>query len=41
VLAVGIANYRDRALQLRYAAAAQALVDSLRRQGQRLFTTVR
>ena len=41
VLALGVANYRDRALQLRYAAGdAQALVETLRRQGQRLFTTI-
>jgi hypothetical protein len=41
VLALGVSNYRDRALQLRYAADdAKALVDTLRRQGQRLFTTV-
>ena len=39
VLALGVSNYRDRALQLRYAADdAKALVDTLRRQGQRLFT---
>jgi len=39
VLALGVSNYR--ALQLRYAADdAKALVDTLRRQGQRLFTTV-
>jgi uncharacterized caspase-like protein/WD40 repeat protein len=41
VLALGVSDYRDRALQLRYAADdAKALVDTLRRQGQRLFTTV-
>jgi hypothetical protein len=41
VLALGVSNYRDRALQLRYAADdAKALVDTLRRQGQWLFTTV-
>jgi WD40 repeat protein len=41
VLALGISDYRDSALQLRYAADdARAMVDTLRRQGQRLFTEV-
>jgi WD40 repeat protein len=41
VLALGVSDYRDRALQLRYAADdAKALVDTLRRQGQRLFARV-
>jgi peptidoglycan hydrolase-like protein with peptidoglycan-binding domain len=41
VLALGVSDYRDRALQLRYAADdAKALIDTLWRQGQRLFTTV-
>jgi hypothetical protein len=41
VLALGVSDYRDQALKLRYAADdARAMVDTLRRQGQRLFTKV-
>ena len=41
VLALGVSDYRDQALKLRYAADdARAMVDTLRRQGQRLFTIV-
>lgn len=41
VLAVGVSNYRDSALKLRYAANdATAVIDTLRRQEPRLFTSV-
>jgi WD40 repeat protein len=41
VMTLGVSNYSDRALQLRYAADdAKALADTLRRQGERLFTKV-
>jgi len=41
VLAVGITNYRDSALQLHYAASdAQEVVQTLQRRGQGLFTSV-
>jgi hypothetical protein len=40
-LAIGITNYRDRALQLSHAAAdAQELVQKLQRRGQGLFTAI-
>ena len=41
VLALGVSDYRDQASKLRYTADdARAMVDTLRRQGQRLFTIV-
>ena len=40
-LAIGVTNYRDSALKLRYAAQdATVLAETLRRQGGRLFTSV-
>lgn len=41
VLAVGVSNYRDSALKLRYAAHdATALAETLQRQGRKLFASV-
>ena len=41
VLAVGVSNYRDRALQLKYAAAdARAVAQEVERRGKRLFKAI-